>query len=118
MNYGELKKLLFGTLILAALGLGLWAWAPAQAALSPAGGDKLAALLIAGFLEMLVLPQLLGQPFLLARLLEAAEKLLHILTGPAFYSYHAHPQNGLRIADCGLATPTTAAAQGARKNPP
>jgi hypothetical protein len=40
---------------------------------------------------MLILPQLLRQPFLFTRLLEAAEELLHILASPAFDTNHLHP---------------------------
>ncbi len=55
------------------------------------GGDELAALAVAGLFEMLVLAELLGQPFLLAGLLETAEDLLQAFASTCFNSDHVVP---------------------------
>ena len=59
-------------------------------ALGALGGDEFPAALVAGLFEMLVLAELLGQTFLLARLLEAAQKLFHVFTGTTFDTNHGY----------------------------
>ena len=57
------------------------------------GRDFLAAFLVAGFLEMLVLTQLLGQTFFFAGLLETPQNLLKTFTSTSFDSDHKNPQH-------------------------
>ena len=82
-------------------------------ALSALGGDDLAAVFVAGFLEVLVLAELFRQTFFFARLLETSQQLFHVFAGTAFDSYHKHhsfvhePENraperssALRVTKC------------------
>lgn len=61
-------------------------------ALGALGGNELAALFVAGLLEMLILAQLLCQAFFFAGLLETAQNFFQTFTGSCFYSDHKYPQ--------------------------
>src|SRR5579862_4308503 len=75
-------------------------------ALSALGGDDLAAVLVAGFFEVLVLAELLGEALLLAGLLETTQHLFQTLAGSAFYSNHKEPPFLLTFSMCRAPEPT------------